>query len=366
MIYDVLPEKDLHFSDIRDTLNSDGGLVNNDVASAFKEAANINVWSKHKPVRLAVNFCQDFDSSAPNYNSIWWKSHNGNCGLIPLRLSSYYDIAENMDGDMNGWIYELPTGGSAAPFRLGDFARYYKNAEPPYSKLNAPQVVYKDGTKFTVSPMFNPVVENSVGIRDIDAVKNCYFGAYVTKKNGMGIRATSNSINSPMVEFPVSQLTIGEYTVYPFLCTVHYDVEDVERKCSYYTIPNLSAIKIIVKASSITISIDALRDDSQRKVTYKITVNKATGGSITYRNNWVYLKYASSDIDDPLTTDEKSVALGDVTISMGSTVIAEGEFTNVNTDLLRNCKVWCFINSGQYEQGIPPRVDTSTLPQNIY
>lgn len=361
MVYDVLPTTNLKYDDVRDTLNSAGGSVNNTMSSLFTEAANIDVWSKRKPVRLNVDFCQDFDSSAPNYNATWWKSYNGNCGLIPKRLSGYQDIAENMDGDMNGWIYELPTGGSAAPFRLGDFAGYYKNAEPPYSNLNAPQVVYKDGTKFTVSAMFNPVVENSVGIGDIDAVKNCYFGAYVTK-DGMGIRATSDSTNSPMVEFPVSQLTIGEYTVYPFLCTVHYDVEDLEQTCSYYTIPNLSAINIIVKASSITISIEAIRYDSQRKVTYKITVNKATEGNITYRNNWVYLRYANKDIDDPLVSNEEQVKLNDATIGLGSTVIAEGEFTNVNTDLLSNCKVWCSLNSGQYEQSVIPRLDITTIP----
>ena len=50
MIYDILPENDLHYSDVRDTLNSAGGSVNNDVASAFKESAKINRWAKYKPI----------------------------------------------------------------------------------------------------------------------------------------------------------------------------------------------------------------------------------------------------------------------------------------------------------------------------
>ena len=39
MVYDILPTTNLKYDDIRDTLNSAGGSVDNDVASAFKESA---------------------------------------------------------------------------------------------------------------------------------------------------------------------------------------------------------------------------------------------------------------------------------------------------------------------------------------
>lgn len=54
---DVLPTTDLKYEDIRDTLNANGGSVNNDVSTAFKTSSGINVWSKHKPVPLNTNFC---------------------------------------------------------------------------------------------------------------------------------------------------------------------------------------------------------------------------------------------------------------------------------------------------------------------
>lgn len=140
MVYDILPTTNLKYEDIRDTLNADGGFVNNDVASAFKGTANINKWSRHKPVRLAVNFCQDFDSSAPNYDAEWWKGTSRTFGLkIPYlsattRLNDEaYKIINYMPGMLPNYIYELPRGGESEPLRIGDFAGYKKDAGIPFT-----------------------------------------------------------------------------------------------------------------------------------------------------------------------------------------------------------------------------------------
>lgn len=140
MVYDILPTTNLKYDDIRDTLNSAGGFVDNDVASAFKPTANINKWSKHKPVKLAVNFCQDFDSSAPNYDADWWKGTSTTFGLkIPylsattrLNDDAYKIITHAPDMPPN-YTYELPTGGENEPLRIGDFAGYKKNAGIPFT-----------------------------------------------------------------------------------------------------------------------------------------------------------------------------------------------------------------------------------------
>lgn len=137
MVYDILPTTNLKYDDIRDTLNAGGGSVNNNVASAFKSAANINKWSKHKPVKLAVNFCQDFDSSAPNYDADWWKAKYSTCGLSipfqPLTENQLNTLAYSAyNGSLDNYTYLLPTGTASEPFRLGDFARYNRNATEPF------------------------------------------------------------------------------------------------------------------------------------------------------------------------------------------------------------------------------------------
>lgn len=362
MVYDILPEENLHFSDIRYCLNAGGGSVNNNVASAFKESANINMWSKHKPVRLAVNFCQDFNSSAPNYNSSWWKGQDRNCGINPLRVNSYLNLPEHQDGGNNGWTYSLPNGGETQPYRLGDFAGYKKDAMPPYSNFYVPDIVYKNNTTFKVGAMFNPVAGDSLTAEDIDEIKDCYFGAYIVGKN-VSIRATSKSIGIPIVEFPTSYLNVGDYTVYPFLCTVPYDVADNEVVCSYYTVPNLNPATFEVKASSIRISIHAILYRDERRVHYKISVINDSGGSTTFSNNWVYLRYDDKNFEDPFLVNEKRVELGDVVAGTGTTVIAEGDFTNVSSDLILGCKVWCSLKSGYYIHGVPPLIDVSEIPK---
>ena len=99
MVYDVLPTTNLKYDDVRDTLNSAGGSVNNIMSSLFTEAANIDVWSKRKPVRLNVDFCQDFDSSAPNYNATWEINDdvlNFTYGSIaPVTLGFELDVSAN-------------------------------------------------------------------------------------------------------------------------------------------------------------------------------------------------------------------------------------------------------------------------------
>ena len=128
MVYDILPTTNLKYDDIRDTLNSAGGSVTNDVASAFKATANINKWSRHKPVKLAVNFCQDFDSSAPNYDADWWKGTPRTFGLkIPYlhattRLNNDALKIISHAPEPPNYTYELPTGGENDPLRIGDFA----------------------------------------------------------------------------------------------------------------------------------------------------------------------------------------------------------------------------------------------------
>lgn len=47
--------------------------TSNTTESALCTNANINMWAKYKPVVL--------NSVAPDRNSEWWKSTDGNCGI---------------------------------------------------------------------------------------------------------------------------------------------------------------------------------------------------------------------------------------------------------------------------------------------
>lgn len=122
MIYDILPSENLEYSDIRDTLVAGGGSVNNDVASAFQEAANINKWSKHKPIRYAKDTALTEAEMKGNSSD---KAKGIYYGLKAATVATFNDL-HNTQYQYIG----RPTGGRNEPYRLSDFRGYAKNAKP--------------------------------------------------------------------------------------------------------------------------------------------------------------------------------------------------------------------------------------------
>ena len=69
MSHRVLNKTNLKASEIRDALVAGGGVVDNNTLSFFKGSANVNMWSKYKPVTAigGPQFVQDFDSNDKEY-----------------------------------------------------------------------------------------------------------------------------------------------------------------------------------------------------------------------------------------------------------------------------------------------------------
>lgn len=124
MIYSILPQKNLSVSDIRDTLNGNGGDTGNDVASLFKTSANINKWAKYKP----ESFKKDFNLSDTERS-------NNNYGFAERSIGFGATVSELFDKSTSKelWQYVLPEGGEDSPYRLGDFRKYNPSATVPYN-----------------------------------------------------------------------------------------------------------------------------------------------------------------------------------------------------------------------------------------
>lgn len=142
-----LPTENLTFDDIRDTLNSGGGSVDDTVDSAFKTTSGINKWSAHKPIKLAVDFIEGADTklaTGTGSTSEWWKFNS--CGLtLPTNSLGNGASTGSAAAKYLGWIavqqgnnqnlnyaYTPPTGGSSQPMRLGDFRKYKADATPVF------------------------------------------------------------------------------------------------------------------------------------------------------------------------------------------------------------------------------------------
>lgn len=125
-VYEILPTTNLKWDDIRDTLNANGGNVNNSAVTAFQSGANIQRWAKYKP----VVYYKDFTSMEEE----WWRGDDLKCGLTVRYSPTDGDIIDIYKrGD--AYTYNYLTKG---PYRLGDFRGYYPKAEP-YIRTNVPQ-----------------------------------------------------------------------------------------------------------------------------------------------------------------------------------------------------------------------------------
>lgn len=163
MVYDTLPTTNLKYDDVRDTLNANGGSVNNTMSSLFQTAANINKWSKYKPVPFPQNFTDNY----PN----WYKGGKGDCGLSLVTSGNVRDSA-----NAGSWSYTLPVGGASEPFRLGDFRGYFTKAKPflasQYPKGSTITAIEKSALNIVYTLKS---VENSLSLSDFDQSQSLDF-----------------------------------------------------------------------------------------------------------------------------------------------------------------------------------------------
>ena len=125
-VHNIIPSTNVSMADIRDTLNANGGNVDNTLGSFFKDAAKINKWAKYKP----VSYKGDFPA-----NGVQWKG-DANSTLWGLQVGIKNDAQSQKgpkdmydDSGMPNYEYDAPVGGANSPYRLQDFCGYYPKAK---------------------------------------------------------------------------------------------------------------------------------------------------------------------------------------------------------------------------------------------
>lgn len=367
-----LPTSNLTFTDIKDTLNTiNVGSVTDEIASAFKSTAKINIWSKHKPIHRPESFVQDFDPTKPNYVKDWWKGIDGNCGLVPYKVASPDSLVGYTNGTLNGWTHQLPTGGSGSPYRLGDFADYYATSLGIISGYSVDSRV-DTGTNSTITASIirqSPeMYTRSLTFADFPSLSRCYLGFFVI-----------NGSNSADKHFVTSDATVGSgawqvtlkttgwntgtnWKAYLCLCTDKHTQDPKNYTGQFYTIPYVSAKSFEVVSQAVTIGGRVSRDRDQTTgalnnyVTAYITV---TGSAQTLSNNYLYLKLPSSNTQPGLqdTAREMAIKLPDVTITQnqsGQAVAVYNSNITLNSHLqaITDPLIWvASIQTGQYYKG---------------
>lgn len=116
----------------------------NDVGTLCGDNNMINKWAKYKPVILpnVIDTTYDLkggtgsDKNEWKTTATWWKAADKKCGFTITKRTSGSALVTNWGTD---WVYNPPTGGLAAPYRLIDFNYYQHNAVNPFSISNGGQ-----------------------------------------------------------------------------------------------------------------------------------------------------------------------------------------------------------------------------------
>lgn len=104
----------------------------------------INKWAKYKPViypnlidsTVLNGIVQINNDKTWKSTATWWKAADKKCGFTITKRTSGSALVTNWGTD---WVYNPPTGGLAAPYRLIDFNYYKHDAVNPFSVSNGGQ-----------------------------------------------------------------------------------------------------------------------------------------------------------------------------------------------------------------------------------
>lgn len=268
-IQTILPENNLTFSDIRDTLNAGGGAVTNEVATAFMSTAKTNVWAKFKPFRYKLNF---------GVTEAIRKQASYGVGNIPYftntsNMASF--MYDNSTTPTNGsqplyFTHLLPRGGENEPYRLEDFVGYYADATPPIglhytnemmmdsSGRIIPYFILGNETDYTLKLKdlnINQYIGNAglniddwyLGICFVNASKKLYItqSTYLSQVNEYGASFNINSFGSHA----------GTYTVFAFISNTKIESLTSTPLTSGYFVP-LTMTKSTLKVNTFSAGIE--------------------------------------------------------------------------------------------------------------
>lgn len=225
----VIPDTNVNLAtNIRDVLNAAGGSVGNNVTSFFKTEAKINKWARYKPT---IYYGLDFPDGTEEPKQ--WQAKDGLCGFdeSSILFNSTSALVSAFSND-SVYTYLMPTGGTAAPLRLGDFRGYKTDAVSPIWSFDYTGQIYANDSSssstFTILGNSSIDADNNLQIKDIlpdgvSSLSDFYFGVVIADKSGTvkqtikaGSKLGPDAGFSSSVTLSQSQLgTTGNYLAYP-------------------------------------------------------------------------------------------------------------------------------------------------------
>lgn len=220
----VIPNTNVNLAtNVRDVLNSAGGSVSNALTTFFSASAKLNKWAKYKPV---IYYNQPFLDDDRR-----WKGDSGLCGFTSGSIV-FNDSQSLVDAHKSGntFVYDIPSGGTAEPMRLGDFRLYKTDAKNPIWSFDytGQMATNNSSSSSTFTLLGNGDIDETYNLKISDlavsgtSLSSYYFGVIFTNTSGTvvltskasSVIGTSKSFN-PSVTVTASQFNAGKYMAYP-------------------------------------------------------------------------------------------------------------------------------------------------------
>ena len=314
--------------------------------SGLCTSANINWWSKKKPVQFTGT-----------RSSTWWKSRTQNCGINPYQLSSVADVINHCDGTENGWTYERPNG-STYPYRLLDFQGYHHNARAVISniRVSPSTVVRTSAGKLSILSTMPISSDSQLTLGDMGSMADCYLGLYAKMTTGSTARCGANTIKlsadgGDAFELSTNGWTAGSWRVYPFITTVSGDNNTLTG--TRYSCPFASYTAITVVATAVIVTITSVVKNSTLKWTATITITNSTSSSVTLTNNTWKTRPDYEGEKDPDTVSDVSGTIASQTIAANGSKTLTVAVTVTSDAATENPILYVYFNSMAYSDFMP-------------
>ena len=325
------------------------GAASNATLSQLCTHANVNKWSKYKPIKYAANGIMsqyDYINERWKDDATWWKGANNNCGFTPYTTTSWSNVVLNTTGGMNGWVYDgTPTGGTY-PYRQADFIGYNPDAVPAAQNFLGTTRAKNLG-QFSAQCDIAASGFDNISLEDFAAT--LYFGVAICNSNGVVYHGTNSNAWDASITFQLAGISQGSYTVVPFLCTqaITPQVGGFTQTYTFWTIPNVSPYTLQIVATTATITCTGSWLNAAKT---RLSVTIENGDPTSYTGT-VYVRYSNHDWTDNDTTTEPSSSF---TISGNGTVTKT--FNNLSSDHYYRAQVR-LTNGDLFEVGIEEEFD---------
>ena len=326
-----------------DDVKSVLGESSNDLATLCK-SANINKWSKNKPIKHNCLFkpteAQKKEanygiSNIPYYRLLGKMTQD----VINGSMENATNIS-TLDTRIEPWHYQQPIGGYASPYRLGDFDGYFANASAPIGAITETEIESSLSGKVSVVFNKNTDTVSSLTFNDLASEKdfsNQYLGLclsngnksfYMTQKIGFdeGDDVTISMLDSFGIFFRTAKLfpyfdnkTRLVLVAFVFISTTPIVADkNITTNNNVFTPLYFTKCNIVISKKDINVELT-----TYAWWTFNGSIKNALNGMVNFTNTedtTVFLKSINVDISDATGNILYSTAIA--TSSQG---IASGE-----------------------------------------